>query len=136
MHSLAFIPSTDSIHRYHDSNLRGRKGQGNAIEFHYRCAQDKQMQESSRKITDPSKRRDRRSMTFFNCESHLNITLKVMGDTLTAKIDLKHTDDHVPYHATAVAPKAIDYISQNKSKSMKEVRILKERNAQYLHHQL
>ena len=62
-------------------------------------------------------------MVFFDCQSHLNITLQVVNQMLTAKIDLKHMDDHVPYHATTVTPEAIEYISKNQSKQMGDVSI-------------
>ena len=44
-------------------------------------------------------------MMFFDCQSHLNITLQVVNQMLTTKIDLKHTDDHIPYYTTTVTVK-------------------------------
>jgi hypothetical protein len=108
--------------RYHDSRPRkGMEGGLAAIEIRYRCAQDKKSQRKSRKHTDVAKHRDRRYMTYFDCRSHLNITLQVISGVLMAKIDLKHADDHIPYCATAIPPKDLQWILTNKTRSMKEV---------------
>ena len=77
----------------------------------------------SHKTADTSKQQDWRSMMFFDCQSHLNITLQVVNQILTAKIDLKHTDDHVPYYTTTVTPEAIKCISENQSKRMGDVSV-------------
>ncbi|KAF8316453.1 uncharacterized protein EI90DRAFT_3134467 [Cantharellus anzutake] len=60
-------------------------------------------------------------MAFFNCESHLHVTLQIIHSTFTAKIDLKHTDDHIPYHATQLPPEALEMIATNKEKLLKDV---------------
>ena len=113
--------------RWHDSRpCQGPFGQHNntkAIEFRYRCAQDMQVKGLSHKTADTSKQRDRRSMMFFDCQSHLNITLQVVNQILTTKIDLKHTDDHVPYYTTTVTPEVIKCISENQSKRMGDVSV-------------
>ncbi len=112
-------------HRWHDSRLcQGTFGQDNntkAIEFHYHCAQDTQIKGLPHKTIDSSKHQDWQSMVFFDCQSHLNITLQVVNQMLTAKIDLKCMDDHIPYHTTTVTPEAIEYISENQSKQMGDV---------------
>ncbi|KAF8337362.1 uncharacterized protein EI90DRAFT_3287000 [Cantharellus anzutake] len=108
--------------RYHDMIQRvGVRGELPAFFFRYRCAQDQQMQEKARKTTDVSKQRDRRAMAFFNCESHLHVTLQIIHSTFTAKIDLKHTDDHIPYRATQLPPEALEMIATNKEKLLKDV---------------
>ena len=93
----------------------------NAMQFHFQCAQDKQIKKASHKSEVLSKCWDWRSMVFFNCQSHLNITLQVVHSILTAKIDIKHMDDHILYCAITVPAKALDYITLNKMKSMKDV---------------
>jgi len=97
------------------------KGGSPAIEFCYRCAQDQKAKCKSRKHADETKHRDRRNMTYFECQSHLNIMLQVVFDVPTAKIDLQHMDDHIPYHATSVPPKDLEWISSNQTKSMRDV---------------
>jgi len=92
-----------------------------AVEFRYQCAQDIQTKCPSQKNANPSKCRDRRSMTFFNCQSHLNITIQVMNQVVIAKIDLKHMDDHIPYQAVTIPPDVLSYIEVNRTKSMKTV---------------
>ena len=108
--------------RYHDSRpQKGMQGGSSAIETQYRCAQDQKSQRKSRKHLDITKHRDRQHMSYFNCQSHLNITLQVISSVLMAKINLKHTDDHIPYRATAIPPKDLEWMSSNQTRSMKEV---------------
>ncbi|SRR5258708_35213002 len=97
------------------------RGGSPAIEFRYRCAQDQKSKGKPRKHTDATRHRDRRHMAYFECQSHLNITLQVVFDVLTAKIDLKHMGDHVPYRATTVSSEDPDSISSSRTTLMKHV---------------
>ena len=38
-----------------------------------------------------------------------------------AKIDLRHMDNHIPYHATQLPLGALELISENKDKALKDV---------------
>ncbi|KAF8325049.1 uncharacterized protein EI90DRAFT_3157113 [Cantharellus anzutake] len=106
---------------YHGTKRRsGKKEETPALLFRYRCAQDQYLQRS-RKIADHAKHQDRRTHAFFGCESHLDITLQVIQGLLTARIDLKHTDDHIPYRATHLPPKALELITLNKDKPLKDL---------------
>ena len=60
-------------------------------------------------------------MDYFDCQSHLNITLQVVFDILTAQISLKHMDNHTPYCAMAVSPLDLEWIPSNQTQSMKDV---------------
>jgi len=60
-------------------------------------------------------------MVYFKCESHLDITLQQIGGLFMAKIDLRHMDNHIPYHATQLPLGALELISENKDKALKDV---------------
>ncbi len=108
--------------RYHDSRpQKGMEGGSPTIEIWYHCAQDKKSQRKSGKHANVAKHQDHQYMTYFDCQSHLNIMLQVISGVLMAKIDLKHADDHIPYCTTAIPPKDLQWILTNKTRSMKEV---------------
>ena len=110
------------FNRFHDAvPQKGKEGGLPAIEFCYRCAQDTKSKAKSRKHADMSKHQDCQNMSYFDCESHLNIMLQVVYGVLTAKIDLKHMDDHIPYRATTVPLVDLEWISANRTRSMKDV---------------
>ncbi|KAF8324408.1 uncharacterized protein EI90DRAFT_3019546 [Cantharellus anzutake] len=108
--------------RYHDTQTHARKeGEQPALHFRYWCAQDRQLLQKSRKINDSSKQWDRQTIAYFECKSHLHITIQPIQGILTAKIDIMHIDDHIPYCATHLPPEARDIIEKNKDKSLKDV---------------
>ena len=50
-----------------------------------------------------------------------SIYIQVIWGIVTAKIDLKHVDDHIPFRATQLPPDVPKLITENKDKPMKDV---------------
>src|SRR5260370_10981600 len=108
--------------RYNNKRtLKGVGGPTVAIQYNYQCAQDKDAQNPSRKINDPTKHRDCLLRPTFECKSHLKIHLQVVNGALTAKIFLNHSDNHVEYCDTHIPMHIHNIISLGKDKAIKDV---------------
>ncbi|KAF8335927.1 uncharacterized protein EI90DRAFT_3047573 [Cantharellus anzutake] len=77
--------------------LRGFPGPKRAVQYRYRCSQDRGAQRAPKKVADASKQRARKSKPCFDCKGRLKITIQVVHETWTAKISLEHHISHAPY---------------------------------------
>jgi hypothetical protein len=119
---LSLLLSADIRNRYKDKTLlKGVGGPTTAVQYNYQCAQDKDAQKESKKTNDIAKRRDRLPRPTFECKSHLKIRLQVINGILTAKVILRHEDNHIGYCETHIPRNILDIIEAGKDKAIKDV---------------
>ncbi|TRM55826.1 hypothetical protein BD626DRAFT_415300, partial [Schizophyllum amplum] len=78
--------------------------------FSYHCAQLKSRQHAVKK-TPGAKPRDKGSMTTFDCDGWLHITVWVIGTAAVVK--MKHENDHIPYWRIDVPEKVQEFVRDN-----------------------
>jgi hypothetical protein len=78
-------------------------------------------QKKSKKVSDPSKQRDRQPMDFFRCKGRLTIAMNL--DDNYADIILCHELDHVPYCCVTLPEDIREYINVSAHSTMAQVRV-------------
>ncbi|KAM6491726.1 hypothetical protein JOM56_012766 [Amanita muscaria] len=79
--------------------------------FMYHCAQSKTRQHDSQKSDNQTKHRDKESMTAFQCNGWIYITL--YEGSPVAFVKIRHEEEHIPYWSIDVPPEVKAYIKDN-----------------------
>ncbi|KIL55523.1 hypothetical protein M378DRAFT_17871 [Amanita muscaria Koide BX008] len=87
--------------------------------FMYHCAQSKTRQHDSQTSGNQTKQRDKESMTAFQCNGWIYITL-YQGNPV-AFVKIRHEEEHVPYWCIDVPPEVKAYIKDNTGLNAPEV---------------
>ena len=91
-----------------------------STQFTFHCAQNRQWQHTTKKVSDKEKQRDWLSMSGFDCEGWLQITFG--SNSRHADIKIQHSDDHVPYCTISLPEEIKALIDERRSETMTQVR--------------